>query len=101
MLYRIVSAKIVKYKYAYVTLVSVKSVLDESRTLETYFTALQTKKFMDYFKSENIDIQQSSELLQDLVFCYTGETRSCNGHHYSCFKFMQPDENVGLAECEL
>ena len=99
--YRIVSATIVKSRYSYVTLVSVKSVLGEGKTLETYFTALQTKRFRDYFNSENIDIQQSSELLQDLVFCYTGETRSCNGHHYSCFKFMQPDENVGLVECEL
>ena len=50
---------------------------------------------MDYFDSENIDIQQRSELRQDLVFCYTGEMKSKRDNNYSCFKFMQPDENVG------
>jgi hypothetical protein len=75
-LYRIVSAKIVKYKYAYVTLVSVKPVLDEDKTIETFFSSLQTKEFMDYFDSENIDFQQCPELLRDLVFCYTGEVKT-------------------------
>jgi hypothetical protein len=94
-LYRIVSAKIVKSRYSYVTLVSVTPVNTAGRTLETYFTALQTKKFMDYFDSENIDFQQRSELLHDLVFRYTGEMKSKRDNNYSCFEFMQPDENGG------
>ena len=100
-LYRIVSATIAKYKYAYVTLVSVKSVLGEGKTLETYFTALQTKRFRDYFNSENIDIKHCPELLCDLVFCYTGELKAQTGNFYSGFKFEQSDEDEGLAEHEL
>ena len=50
---------------------------------------------MDYFDSENIDFQQRSELLHDLVFRYTGEMKSKRDNNYSCFEFMQPDENGG------
>ena len=100
-LYKIVSAKIELSRYSYVTLVSVKPVNDEGKTLETYFSSLQTKRFMECFNSENVDFQDSPELLCDLVFSYTGEVKSKRGHYYSCFKFIQPDENVGVAEGEL
>ena len=100
-LYRIVSAKIVKSRYSYVTLVSVTPVNTAGRTLHTYFSSMQTKDFMDYFDSKNIDFQQCTEVLRDLVFCYTGELKSHTGNFFSGFKFMEPDENVGVTKCEL
>ena len=100
-LYRIVSAKIEESKYSFVTLISVNPVLDEDRTIETYFAEHQTNDFMEHYKSENIDIIQCPELLCGLVFSYTGEALSNSGHYFSCFKFIHPDANVGLAEGEL
>ena len=95
-LYKIVAARIEKYKYSYVTLVVVKPVLVEGGAIETFFTSLQTKEFMECFNSENVDYQFSpAQLLCDLVFSYTGEVKSKKGYYYSCFKFIQPDENDG------
>ena len=95
-LYRIVSAKIEESKYSFVTLISVNPVLDEDRTIETYFASLQTNEFMECYKAENIDIIQRPELLCGLVFSYTGEALSNSGHYFSCFKFIQPDANDGV-----
>ena len=100
-LYKIVSAKIEVSRYSFKTLVSVKPVLGEGRTIETFFSSLQTKRFMEYFNSENIDFQECPELLCDLVFCYTGEVKAQTGNFYSGFKFEQSDEDDGLAEREL
>ena len=96
-LYRIVSAKIEESKYSFVTLISVNPVLDEDRTIETYFASHQTNDFMEHYKNENIDIIQCPELLCGLVFSYTGEALSNSGHYFSCFKFIQPDANDGVA----
>ena len=101
------SAKIEESRYSeesrssFVTLISVKAVLDEDRTIETYFALRQTNDFMEHYKSENIDIIQCPELLCGLVFSYTGEALSNSGHYFSCFKFIHPDENAGLAEADL
>ena len=97
-LYKIVAARIEKYKYSYVTMVSVIAVNAEAKakTIETYFSSMQTRRFMECFNTENVDYQFSpAQLLCDLVFSYTGEMKSKKGYYYSCFKFIQPDENDG------
>ena len=81
--YKIVSAKIKKTKYSFVTLISVKPVFGEGGTLKTYFLSLHTKELIDSYNYEYINIKQCPELLCDLVFAYTGEVESPTGNFYS------------------
>ena len=82
--YRITSASIVKNNFsAYVTLISVRTALQPKRVIKTYFSALQTSKFILAYS----DVVNTPNVLCDLVFRYTGEKQSEAGNQYSGFKF--------------
>ena len=87
-LYRITHAKIELSRYSFKTLIFVKPLNDEGRTLKTYFSSQQTKNLIDAYNYEIIDIKQCPALLYGMAFIYTGETESPSSNFYSDFKLV-------------
>ena len=94
-MYKIIAAKVEKTKYSDVIVIDVVPCLGGD-TVVTYFTALVTDQFIEYFKSEGVSLKNTPEILVDLCFLYKGEVTSQEGNKYSDIELTEED-----GECKL